>query len=145
MNATTGMNPIWAVVGRVLLGLLFLVYGVIKITSIAGTSGYMAKQGLPAPELFAWAAALIELIGGALIIVGWQTRRVAWALAVYTLVATGIGHRFWEFDGEVRMLQMANFMKNIMIVGAFCLLYVAGGGPCSIDRWWRDRNVRNDY
>jgi uncharacterized membrane protein YphA (DoxX/SURF4 family) len=30
-------------------------------------------------------------------------------------------------------------MKNIMIVGAFCLLYVTGGGPYSIDRWRRER------
>src|SRR3954465_2673823 len=117
MNATGAMNPLWALVGRVLLGLLFLVYGVIKITSIAGTTGYMTKQGLPAPELFAWAAALIELVGGALGIIGWQPRRVAWALAAYTLVATGIGHRFWEFDGPARGPQMANFFKNVSIIG----------------------------
>ena len=134
MNATTGMNPMWAVVGRVLLGLLFLVYGVIKITSIAGTTGYMAKQGLPAPELFAWGAALIELIGGALVIIGWQTRRVAWALAVYTLVATGIGHRFWDFEGAARGPQMANFFKNLSIVGGFVMLALAGPGSASIDK-----------
>jgi uncharacterized membrane protein YphA (DoxX/SURF4 family) len=37
----------------------------------------------------------------------------------------------------MRMVQTAHFEKNMMIAGAFCLLYVAGGGPYSIDRWRR--------
>jgi uncharacterized membrane protein YphA (DoxX/SURF4 family) len=32
---------------------------------------------------------------------------------------------------------MNHFIKNIMIVAGFCFLYVAGGGPYSIDRWRR--------
>ena len=39
----------------------------------------------------------------------------------------------------MRMMQTAHFEKNMMIAGAFCLLYVAGGGPYSVDRWRRFR------
>jgi len=39
----------------------------------------------------------------------------------------------------MRMMQTAHFEKNMMIAAAFCLLYVAGGGPYSIDRWRRLR------
>jgi putative oxidoreductase len=87
-------------------------------------------------------AAGAETVGGFCIAVGLATSWASLLMIAFTLVAAFVGHRFWEFQGDVAMLQMANFMKNIMIVGAFCLLYVAGGGPCSIDRWWRDRDRR---
>ena len=48
-----------------------------------------------------------------------------------------IAHRFWQAPPEMRMMQTAHFEKNMMIAGAYCLLYVAGGGPYSIDRWRR--------
>ena len=134
MNAST-TNPILPLIGRLLMGLLFLVYGVVKITSIPGTTGYMGKLGLPAPELFAYLAAIIELAGGLLVIIGWQTRRVAWFLMVYTLIATGLAHRFWEYsDPGVRGANMANFFKNLAIMGGFFFMALFGPGPASIDK-----------
>ena len=53
-----------ALVGRVLYSSLFVLYGYFKITSFAGTTAYMARQGLPAPALFAALAVLFELGGG---------------------------------------------------------------------------------
>ena len=134
MNAST-TNPILPLVGRLLMGLLFLVYGVVKITSIPGTAGYMGKLGLPAPELFAYLAAIIELAGGLMIIVGWQTRRVAWFLMVYTLIATWLAHRFWEYsDPGARGANMANFFKNLAIMGGFFFMALFGPGSASIDK-----------
>lgn len=133
MNATS-TNPVVPLVGRVLLALIMVVYGVIKITSIPGTTGYMTKMGLPSPELFAWLAALIELIGGVLIVIGWQTRKVAWFMVLYVVVATLIGHRFWDYEAAQRGAQMANFFKNVCIIGGFMLLAHFGPGSASLDK-----------
>lgn len=133
MNATS-TNTVVPLVGRVLLALIMVVYGVIKITSIPGTTGYMTKMGLPSPELFAWLAALIELIGGALLVIGWQTRKVAWFLVLYIVVATLIGHRFWDYEAAQRGAQMANFFKNVCIIGGFMLLAHFGPGAASLDK-----------
>jgi putative oxidoreductase len=133
MNATS-TNSVVPLVGRVLIALIFVVYGVIKITSIPGTTGYMGKMGLPSPELFAWLAALIELIGGALILIGWQTRKVAWFLVLYVVVATLIGHRFWDYEAAQRGAQMANFFKNVCIMGGLVLLAHFGPGSASLDK-----------
>ena len=134
MNASTA-NSLLPLIGRILMGLLFLVYGVIKITGIPGTAGYMGKLGLPAPELCAYLAAIIELAGGALVIIGWQTRRVAWFLAAYVLVATGLAHRFWELsEPAARGANMANFFKNLAIVGGFFFLGLFGPGSASVDK-----------
>jgi putative oxidoreductase len=133
MNATS-TNPVVPLVGRVLIALIFVVYGVIKITSIPGTTGYMTKLGLPSPELFAWLAALIELIGGVLIVIGWQTRKVAWFLVLYVVVATLLGHRFWDAEAAQRGAQMANFFKNVCIMGGLVFLAHFGPGSASLDK-----------
>jgi uncharacterized membrane protein YphA (DoxX/SURF4 family) len=87
-------------------------------------------------------AAGAEIIGGFCIVVGLATSWASLLMIAFTIAAAFTSHRFWEFQGTMEQLQQAHFMKNMMIVGAFCLLYVSSGGPCSIDRWMRDRDVR---
>ena len=118
----------FALVGRVLYSSLFVLYGYFKITSFAGTTAYMAKQGLPAPALFAALAVLFELGGGLLLLVGYQTRLVALSLAVYVIVAILIAHRNWA-DAN----QLAHFWKGVTIAGGGFALAALGGGSYSID------------
>ena len=126
-------NAMVSLVGRVLIALLFLVAGYMKATGIAGTTGYFAKLGMPAPELMAYLAIAIELGGGLLLLIGWQTRKVAWFLALFVLVATGLGHRFWEFDGGARVGQLNAFLKNVAIIGGLMLLANWGPGRLAAD------------
>jgi putative oxidoreductase len=62
------------------------------------------------------------------------TRFAALALVAFTLVATGISHRFWEFDEAARRGQTINFNKNMTMIGGLLALIVAGPGRFSIDR-----------
>jgi putative oxidoreductase len=74
--------------------------------------------------------------------IGLATSWASLLLFAFTIIAALIAHRFWEVPaGEAQMTQMNHFLKNIMIAAAFCMLYVAGGGPCSIDRWRRTASV----
>src|SRR5437660_4789957 len=73
--------------GRILIGLVFLVSGLGKLTSFGPTTAYIASVGLPLPQL-GWAIAVIlEVGGGLLLILGFRVREVAIALAVFTLAA----------------------------------------------------------
>lgn len=62
---------------RVSLGVMFLAHGLLKLLVFtpAGTVGYFASLGIPAP--FAWLTMAAELGGGALLIAGVQVRWVA--------------------------------------------------------------------
>src|SRR2546428_14182227 len=60
VSATTSYNPILPLVGRILIGLIFLVAGVRKLMGFAGTVAYLAKLGFPAPEVMAVIAIIIE-------------------------------------------------------------------------------------
>jgi len=72
-----GNNPTFPLLARILIGALFVTAGIRKVMFLAGTAGYLAKLGFPAAEVVAWLAVVIEIGGGLLLIVGWQTRMVA--------------------------------------------------------------------
>ena len=79
------------------LGLAFA-HGLGKITSLAGGEGTgfvagVAELGFPAPEAFAWAAAIAELAGGVLVALGLGTRIAAGFAACVMVVAGFLRHR----------------------------------------------------
>ena len=115
-------------IGRLFYSSLFLLYGYFKVTAYSGTATYMAAKGLPAPSLFALLAVVFELGGGILMLVGYQTRWVALALAVYTLVAGLIAHTHFA-DAN----QLTHFMKNMAIVGGSLAFFASGAGAYSLD------------
>jgi putative oxidoreductase len=118
---------------RVLLVVLFLVFGWSKLTGYAGAVAYMAQAGLPMPQAAAGAAILIEFFVALAVLIGFWTRPLAVVLAAYTLAAAFVGHRYWTMSGADRFANMINFYKNVSIVGGFLLLYVAGPGKYSVD------------
>lgn len=136
----TGGRGVW-LLGRLLLGGLFLQSGIYKLMTLDQFAASLVKQGISDTVAAALAplAAGAETLGGLLIVLGLATSWASLLMIAFTICAAFTSHRFWEADGDMVSIQQAHFMKNMMIVGAFCLLYVAGGGPCSIDRWWRDR------
>ena len=121
-------------VGRILLALVFLIAGIRKLMAPAASAGYLAKLGFPAPEVMVWVAIAFELGGAILLIVGWKTRWAAYALALFTLVASFAAHRFWEIsDAGQYANQMNHFLKNVAIIGGMLILAVSGPGPQSVD------------
>jgi putative oxidoreductase len=124
------MNTVQNVVelaGRSLLVLLFLISGFGKIGAYAGTATYMASLGVPAAMLPI--VIVTEIVGALAIIVGWQTRAVAFLLGGFTLLAGVIFHS--NFADQV---QMVMFLKNVSIAGGFLLLVANGAGALSLDR-----------
>ena len=129
---TTLQNPL-ALVGRLLLALLFLPAGISKIAGFAGTAAYIASKGLPLPELGAMIAIIVEVGGGLALIAGFGTRMAALALAVFTLVATFVFHNFWGVPADQAMMQQLMFYKNIAVVGGLLVLAAHGAGAWSLD------------
>jgi putative oxidoreductase len=116
-------------VGRLFYSSLFVLFGYFKLMAYSGTVTYMAAKGLPAPSLFAVLAVVFELGGGILMLVGYQTRLVALALALYTLVAALIAHTNFADTN-----QLIHFMKNMAIVGGSLAFFATGAGAYSLDR-----------
>jgi putative oxidoreductase len=112
--------------GRILLAVIFIVSGFGKITGYAGTAAYMASKGVPGALLPL--VILLELGGGIAIVLGFQTRIAALALAAFCVVAAAIFHFEPGNQG-----QMINFMKNLAMAGGFLVLAQAGAPWLSVD------------
>ncbi|CAB3758166.1 hypothetical protein B7G54_18060 [Burkholderia puraquae] len=119
---------------RVLLMILFVLFGWQKLSGFSGTVAYMASTGNPAPELAAAIAVAVELAGGLLIAIGFYTRPLALVFAAYTLATALIGHRYWTLQGMEQYMAMINFYKNVSIIGGLLLLALIGPGRYSLDR-----------
>ena len=117
---------------RILLALIFVISGYNKLVGFDGTVGYIASKGLPLPQLAAAAAIAIELIGGILLVIGWQTRWAATAIFLFLIPTTLIFHPFWAVAAGKQM-EMIQFMKNLCIMGGMLYVMAFGAGPLSVD------------
>jgi putative oxidoreductase len=120
-------------IGRILLGLIFVLSGFGKIAGFDGTVGYIASAHLPLPSVVAVLTILIELGGGLALVTGFFTRQTAVILAVFTVLAGFIFHNFWDADSAQKMAQQINFLKNLSIAGGMLVLAAFGPGTLSVD------------
>lgn len=118
---------------RILIGYVFVLGGWGKLMGLAGFASYLGQHGVPASYAFALLGAAVEFFGGLALIAGVATRYVVLLIIAFTLVATGIAHRFWEFEAPARRAQAINFNKNMAMIGGMLALFVAGPGRLSID------------
>jgi putative oxidoreductase len=121
------------VVARVLLALMFVMAGVGKFAGLAGTAAYIASKGLPMPMLLAVVTAVIEVVGGVALIVGFQARIAALVLAVFTLLASLLFHNFWAMPADQAFVNQLMFMKNLAVAGGLLFVFSLGAGPASFD------------
>ena len=112
--------------GRVFIALIFVMSGLNKIFSYGATAGWMDAMGVPGSLLPL--VIIVEVLGGLAIIVGWQSRWVALALAGFSVLSALIFHNNFADQNE-----MGNFMKNFAIAGGFLFLFTHGAGAYSLD------------
>lgn len=109
--------------GRVLLGLLFLVSGLGMLANeagVAGVAGMIGEKGLPLASLLAWIVVLTKVVGGSALILGYKVGKAACALFGFTLLAT----LFFHMGNGITDIML---LKNLSIMGG--LLYVMAYGP----------------
>lgn len=121
-------------IARIAVVVLFIIFGLPKISGFAGTVQYMTSLGAPMPMLAAIIAVVMEVPAAILIVLGFYTRPLAVLFVFYTLGTAIIGHHYWDMSGDAVTPNMINFYKNVSIAGAFLLLAVTGPGAISIDR-----------
>lgn len=115
-------------VGRILISLLFIVAGAGKAAAPDATIGYIASVGLPFPPVAYAGALAMELGGGLLLLIGFQTRWVALALAGFTVVTALVFHN--NFADKIQTIM---FLKNLAISGGLLQIYAFGAGAFSLD------------
>lgn len=118
---------------RLLLALIFIMAGLQKITGYSGTAQYMEMMGVPGALLPL--VILTELGGGLALLLGWQARFAAFALAGFSVLSGLLFHLIPSsgLEGMAAQTEMIMFMKNLAIAGGLLMVVSNGPGTYSID------------
>jgi putative oxidoreductase len=111
-------------IGRLIFGGFFFANGLNLLMSLGMSIHFAAAKGVPLPEVAVPIAGLLILFGGASILLGWQPELGITAIVLFLVPVTFFMHNFWAVTGAERMAEIANFTKNIALLGA-TLMYTA--------------------
>jgi len=119
---------------RVLVGAgMAWLHGFEKLPPDQSFIDLIERLGFPAPEFFAWAAVLAELIGGILLVLGLLTRPGAFMVLGTMLVAAFLRYKGMDLEPREKSLLYASVSA--------CLLFT-GPGRFSLDwLWFRKRGA----
>jgi putative oxidoreductase len=134
------MSDYLQTLSRILISVVFIVFGFLQFTNI-GT--YIASPavvkaaaltgGILSPTVIAYLVAAIDLVGGLLILFGYQVRWAAVVLIGFVVLTLFVAHNFWTMEGAARGANQAHFYKNLALIGGLLALIVHGAGRYSLD------------
>jgi putative oxidoreductase len=129
-----GSRDVAALIGRILLAVLFVVAGYGKIGGFERTAAAIASKGLPLPAVGTAITIAVELLGGMMVVLGWRTRWAAAVLIVFTMAATYFFHDYWNMVDQAARTNQIMFLKNIAVIGGLIFVWAFGPGRISVDR-----------
>src|SRR5262245_30415543 len=84
-----------ALLGRILLSSAFLMLAALKVADWTVMKEFMTGRGMQAVGFWGLAAVVVELVAGACLLLGFETRIAALALMAYLIPVTLVIHNFW--------------------------------------------------
>jgi putative oxidoreductase len=121
---------------RVVIGYSFVQAGLGKLQNLERTAGFFENLGIPAPTANAAFVAILELVGGACLVLGLGTRVLSSLLAATMVVAVMTADRQNLLDALAGRGQ-AGLTDIVPLVYLMCLLLLVAFGPgvASIDQF----------
>ncbi|WP_085708345.1 MULTISPECIES: DoxX family protein [unclassified Pseudomonas] len=127
-NASDTRQASAALIGRVLLSVIFILSGFSKLAAPAMMIGYIGSVGLPLPQVALALAIIVEIGGGLALIAGYRTRTVAAVLAAFSVFTALAFH-----NALADQNQFIHFFKNIAMAGGLLQVVAFGAGRFSLD------------
>lgn len=123
-------------IGRILIGLFFLFAGFNHFGRLNMMAGYAKMKGTPAPKLAVGGSGVLLLLGGASLLLGFHPSVGVILLVIFLLPTSFMIHNFWAIqDPQAKMGEMAQFQKNIAILGLLLMtLLIPRPWPISLGR-----------
>jgi putative oxidoreductase len=141
----------WPILLRVIVGYGFMAHGTAKL--IRGPDHFtqiLAALGMPMPAILAWATILVELLGGAAILLGAFVTLVSLPMAIILLVAIFTVHlpngfssiKLQSVDAAGTHFGQPGYETDLLYLAALAALVLGGAGPWSVDHWLRSDRRR---
>lgn len=109
---------------RVGVGIIFIIAGWNKLTGIDGTINFFGNIGIPLPAVMAWVVALVEFLGGIMILLGAYAKIPYLLMAIIMVVAL----LTTKFGGEFSAMRL-----DLMLLLSSVALFLMGSGSYSVD------------
>jgi putative oxidoreductase len=117
------MKKILITAGRVLLGMYFLLPGISKIPTYAGTADYMLLHNVPLAGVLLPITIVLQIVFGVMLIIGYRIKESALILAALTIFINIGMHDFWnEYPNTDTGHETQNFVKNLAIFAGLLVL-----------------------
>jgi putative oxidoreductase len=117
------MENTFITVGRMLLGLYFLLPGISKIPTYAGTTEYMLLHNIPLANILLPITIVLQIGLGVMLIIGYRIKESALILAALTIFINIGMHDFWnEYPNTDAGHETQNFVKNLAIFAGLLVL-----------------------
>lgn len=136
MRGIGGIDPGWGITAvRVAMAIVLIHAGWVKWFQWGVTTGVtanMTKYGLPLPAAFAFVAATMELVGGAVLLIGLFARWLGLYFTVQFIIAL-----FWV---KLRLMTFPEGRLDLMLLAGAILLFLAGSGRAAVDEAWLEKS-----
>ena len=110
-------------IGRVLLGLYFLLPGISKIPTYEFTAEYMTSHSIPLVSILLPITIVLQLVLGIALIIGFRIKESALILAALTIFINIGMHDFWnDYPNTDAGHETQNFVKNLAIFAGLLVL-----------------------
>ena len=117
------MEKTFITVGRMLLGLYFLLPGISKIPTYAGTTEYMLLHNIPLASILLPITIVLQIGLGVMLIIGYRIKESALILAALTILINIGMHDFWnDYPNTDAGHETQNFVKNLGIFAGLLVL-----------------------
>ena len=117
------MEKTFITVGRMLLGLYFLLPGISKIPTYAGTTENMLLHNIPLATILLPITIVLQIGLGVMLIIGYRIKESALILAALTIFINIGMHDFWnEYPNTDAGHETQNFVKNLAIFAGLLVL-----------------------
>jgi len=119
---------------RAVIGLLFACHGAASLFGVFG--GAKGGGTVPVGQWPGWWAALIQLVGGVLVLAGLGTRTAA------VICSGSMAYAYFTVHQEHALLPLQNNGEaSVLFCWAFLAIAVLGSGPIALDRLFTGRNT----
>ncbi|MFF3915673.1 DoxX family protein [Streptomyces sp. NPDC001852] len=124
---------------RIVVGLLFAVHGAASLFGVLGGAAGTQGGTIPAGTWPGWYAAVIQLVAGALVLLGLGTRGAA-------LIASGsMAYAYFDVHQQAALWPIQNGGElSVLFCWSFFLLVFTGSGAFGLDRLFVRRTAAND-
>ena len=129
---------------RLIVGYGFMMHGYLKLErGMEAFAAALQGLGVPAPDLMAWTATAIELLGGAAVLLGAHVAFAAVPMTIVLLVALFTVHlpfgfssiKFLAVTAEGPQFGKPGIECDLLYLACLATLVAGGSGPLSIDGW----------